>query len=758
MAKNQVIIDITIQKDEASKRIADLTKKLYEQRTAQKAANEALKASNGLDKQAAIDSAKLAEEISQTTSAIKQETKAVVANENSIDALRASIAQMNRERNALNTAIPEQKKRYDELTASLKENRDKLNEVSKEAGDFRHNVGNYTASIIEAAKSNEMFGEQFTKLIDAVMLGRQAMIALNITISLNPIGALIVAIGLLAGALYAFFTSTKEGQDKLKVAFAGIKSVVETIISVYAAYGKAVFQFITEPAKTVEKAWAGVEELFSEGLPSAIGKTWDAFNNFRKKAIADAEKSMQMQKMKNMQLDQIRHLNMAAKEAEKLSEQYKNIRDNEELSFSERKKANEDSRASEEKRATALRQTALMQQKMFEAELMATHKTDDLAKAKRQATNDELDKLAELKQAREEVEADYLGRINETITENVALNRDAENAKLELAKKGVEGQLLAVREGSLEEYRLRKQMLDLEEKQALLQAGGTDKLIAIADFNNKKLALDKEYAKEAEEAQEEEAEAYIEGITDVATKEVELANWVNSENARIDNEEKERDVEKARREQEAFDRAQELEKDKQEFYKKSRADFNELTNMIVEGFGKQTEAAKFALLAQKSLNAALIIANLPTEISGIWKNANQIPPPFGQILGVLQTTAAIARAVKGIADVKSVAMEGFASGGYTGEGGKHQPAGVVHKGEFVVPKETVQRYGVGHFNQYMPGYSSGGFVGAMPSQAPTLSAMQDMTNTIANTPIWVAVSDIKREDTKYVQVQNLARK
>ncbi len=53
----------------------------------------------------------------------------------------------------------------------------------------------------------------------------------------------------------------------------------------------------------------------------------------------------------------------------------------------------------------------------------------------------------------------------------------------------------------------------------------------------------------------------------------------------------------------------------------------------------------------------------------------------------------------------------FATGGYTGDGGKFEPAGIVHKGEFVVPKETVQAYGPSYFAQrYLPGYADGGLV------------------------------------------------
>ena len=60
---------------------------------------------------------------------------------------------------------------------------------------------------------------------------------------------------------------------------------------------------------------------------------------------------------------------------------------------------------------------------------------------------------------------------------------------------------------------------------------------------------------------------------------------------------------------------------------------------------------------------------------------------------------------------------GFASGGYTGDGGKYQPAGVVHRGEYVITKEATSRLGIGFLNHlnYGRGYANGGSVGSIPS-------------------------------------------
>ncbi|WIB69804.1 tape measure protein [Curtobacterium sp. MCBD17_026] len=55
--------------------------------------------------------------------------------------------------------------------------------------------------------------------------------------------------------------------------------------------------------------------------------------------------------------------------------------------------------------------------------------------------------------------------------------------------------------------------------------------------------------------------------------------------------------------------------------------------------------------------------------------------------------------------------KGFATGGYTGPGGKFDPAGIVHKDEFVFTKEQTRRIGVGRlYDIARNGYAKGGLV------------------------------------------------
>lgn len=62
-----------------------------------------------------------------------------------------------------------------------------------------------------------------------------------------------------------------------------------------------------------------------------------------------------------------------------------------------------------------------------------------------------------------------------------------------------------------------------------------------------------------------------------------------------------------------------------------------------------------------------------------------------------------------IASNKALAMAGsFANGGYTGDGGKYDPAGIVHKGEYVFSQEDVNRIGLSNLEAMHNGttYSS----------------------------------------------------
>jgi lambda family phage tail tape measure protein len=81
---------------------------------------------------------------------------------------------------------------------------------------------------------------------------------------------------------------------------------------------------------------------------------------------------------------------------------------------------------------------------------------------------------------------------------------------------------------------------------------------------------------------------------------------------------------------------------------------------------------------------------------------------------------------------------GFADGGYTGPGGKHEPAGIVHRGEYVLPASTVNRLGVSALNR-LRGFADGGYVDSVP-RLPQMNAPLRSGSSVATGPVNAVVN------------------
>ncbi|EJY1966460.1 phage tail tape measure protein [Escherichia coli] len=115
------------------------------------------------------------------------------------------------------------------------------------------------------------------------------------------------------------------------------------------------------------------------------------------------------------------------------------------------------------------------------------------------------------------------------------------------------------------------------------------------------------------------------------------------------------------------------------------------------------------------------------------------------------------QAMVGVVSSVAGAM-GFAGGGFTGSGGKYEPAGIVHRGEFVFTKEATSRIGVGNLYRLMRGYAEGGYVGGAGSpvqmrraegirfeQNNSVVIQNDGTNGQAGPQLMKAVYDMARK-------------
>ncbi|CAB3653522.1 hypothetical protein LMG26685_02878 [Achromobacter mucicolens] len=128
--------------------------------------------------------------------------------------------------------------------------------------------------------------------------------------------------------------------------------------------------------------------------------------------------------------------------------------------------------------------------------------------------------------------------------------------------------------------------------------------------------------------------------------------------------------------------------------------------------------SKFAdMILKMAANAAA--ANLATALFGDFGKSGNIGGLIGTAIagfigvpgggsGPAPTAAQVGAAGDGLMF--------FDGGGYTGSGGKLDPAGIVHKGEYVFDADSTRRLGVGFLSR-LRGYADGGYVGAsgMPS-------------------------------------------
>lgn len=93
----------------------------------------------------------------------------------------------------------------------------------------------------------------------------------------------------------------------------------------------------------------------------------------------------------------------------------------------------------------------------------------------------------------------------------------------------------------------------------------------------------------------------------------------------------------------------------------------------------------------------------------------------------------------------------FAEGGYTGDGGKYDAAGIVHKGEYVFDAASTRRIGVGALNR-MRGYADGGYVGAtsMPPDMGSPSVTINLVNQ-SKQPLQAEQGQPRFDGQKFVQ-------
>ena len=153
--------------------------------------------------------------------------------------------------------------------------------------------------------------------------------------------------------------------------------------------------------------------------------------------------------------------------------------------------------------------------------------------------------------------------------------------------------------------------------------------------------------------------------------------------------------------------------------------FDTMAGVMANAAGQQSSAYKAMFAASKAFAIAESIINIQLALS----EAAKLPYPANLVeyARVASQTASI------VSNIQSVTMS-FATGGYTGDGGKYTPAGVVHKGEYVITKEATARLGRGfldhlNYGSVRRGFANGGGVGV--PRLPTMAYQPKSSGNIA---------------------------
>ena len=153
--------------------------------------------------------------------------------------------------------------------------------------------------------------------------------------------------------------------------------------------------------------------------------------------------------------------------------------------------------------------------------------------------------------------------------------------------------------------------------------------------------------------------------------------------------------------------------------------FDTMAGVMANAAGQQSSAYKAMFAASKAFAIAESIINIQLALS----EAAKLPYPANLVeyARVASQTASI------VSNIQSVTMS-FATGGYTGDGGKYTPAGIVHKGEYVITKEATARLGRGfldhlNYGSVRRGFANGGGVGV--PRLPTMAYQPKSSGNIA---------------------------
>nr|DAV17585.1 MAG TPA: chromosome segregation protein [Caudoviricetes sp.] len=272
--KEQVILEVVIKNDAASKHIQENKKRIVELREEQALLNKTTKDGKDEYEAYAIEIKRLRTENVVWTKEIRNNNKAIKDQEGSLQSMRAELSRLNKVYVNLSQIERESAKGRD-LQKKIKSLNEEIKTSEQKLGDYRRSVGGYEEAIksavnqtgifskiqgtlrevmspflalykkvqleiktltadykLNSAATTQMSGAQKAAAISSNLLSTGLKI-LKIALISTGIGAIVVALG----SLVAYLTKTQKGTELLSNVMAGLGAAINVIIDRVAKFG-----------------------------------------------------------------------------------------------------------------------------------------------------------------------------------------------------------------------------------------------------------------------------------------------------------------------------------------------------------------------------------------------------------------------------------------------------------------------------------------------------------------------------------------
>jgi hypothetical protein len=671
----------------------------------------------------AVEIAKLRVEIQEKNKLNKEEAKISLGLTNEYQKQSKRLVDMKKQYKDLAIQNKANTKEGQLLLKNIQELDKKFKDVDASVGDHQRNVGNYTGAIntlvpslgamnntLTQIKGGVMtLGQGFKGLITTQNAAGKSSISLGRAMLTIPIFALVAAFT----ALIGIFSSTQAGADQLERAFMPIKVFFELLLGALQRLVMDGFErlkkALADPKQALIDLGNAIKEnvinrfkalgVFIEAISLAFSGEWSA----AAKKAKDA--TLQLAKVVKNATDKLSELGEEAlkmvRDAKRLANEIINLkiafREMEiattvplakmRLEFQKMREIAADTNKSERERLTALKSAIQIQ--------------DDIAAQERELLQLRVDRLKienSLADTPDEIKLEY----QKALAEIIAFDEAATKAKVRLT-----GQISTIERQ--EQEKRHKLFITNEKRRIELMSEGIDKALAL-----EKLRYDEELrqAKENGEDLQLVEEIHEQKIAEIRKK---YALQAEKSNRKLNTTAGNEALARAKKEDDDRKKAaqQKIKEEKQlvdEIIKlNQQANQEKLRLLDAEVAARQSsfdaiakagtrnaefERRQLAEAQQKRLEEQQKIARkeealklIQSYYTFLEQRAKENPDTAsGQAFADVSKAVAISKAVETLA--------GFETGGYTGDVGTKEVAGVVHGKEFVLDAPTTQKLGL----------------------------------------------------------------